>query len=65
MSHQSEAILESNLIRQLISLGYESVKIHDGDVFVSNLIAQLETFASVVAVYSSIPQVAPHRRVAK
>ncbi|MCX6322912.1 MAG: type I restriction endonuclease subunit R [Sphingobacteriales bacterium] len=42
--HQSEAILEANLIRQLIGLGYESVKIHDGDAFVSNLKTQLEAF---------------------
>ena len=42
MSHQSEAILEANLIKQLISLGYESVKIHDGDAFVTNLKAQLQ-----------------------
>ena len=41
---QSEAILESNLIKQLVSLGYESVKIHDGDAFVSNLKIQLEAF---------------------
>ncbi len=44
MSHQSEAILEANLIRQLIGLGYESVKIHDGDAFVANLKTQLEAF---------------------
>lgn len=44
MTTQSEAILESNLIKQLVALGYESVKIHDGDVFVSNLKTQLEKF---------------------
>ena len=44
MSHQSEAILEANLIRQLVSLGYESVKIHDGDAFISNLKTRLEAF---------------------
>ena len=44
MSHQSEAILETNLIKQLVSLGYEPVKIHDGDAFVSNLKIQLEAF---------------------
>jgi hypothetical protein len=27
MSHQSEAILEKNLVNQLIGLGYSSVKI--------------------------------------
>lgn len=46
MSHQSEAILESNLIKQLLGLGYESVKIHDGDTFISNLKSQLEKFNS-------------------
>lgn len=44
MSHQSEALLENDLIRQLISLGYDSVQIHDGDAFVSNLKTQLEAF---------------------
>ncbi len=44
MSHQSEAILENNLIKQLVGLGYESVKIHDGDAFISNLKKQLEAF---------------------
>lgn len=44
MSHQSEAILEANLIRQLNGLGYESVKIHDGDAFAANLKTQLEIF---------------------
>lgn len=44
MSHQSEAKLEADLIRQLIALGYESVKIYDGDAFVSNLKTQLEAF---------------------
>ncbi len=41
---QSEAILESNLIKQLIGLGYESVKIQDSNAFVSNLKTQLEAF---------------------
>ncbi|MEP7237877.1 MAG: type I restriction endonuclease subunit R [Ferruginibacter sp.] len=48
MSHQSEAILESNLIRQLIGLGYESVKIHDGAAFVTNLKTQLEAFNKTI-----------------
>jgi type I restriction enzyme R subunit len=37
MTTQPEAILENNLIEQLIRLGYVSVKIHDGVVLVSNL----------------------------
>ena len=44
MSSQSEAILEKNLINQLIGLGYSSVKIHDIDALVSNLKNQLEAF---------------------
>ena len=44
MSAQPEAILENNLIKQLIGLGYASVKIHDGEALVSNLKSQLEVF---------------------
>ena len=41
---QSEAILESNLIKQLNGLGYTSVKIADGDALLINLKTQLEVF---------------------
>ena len=41
---QSEAIIESNLIQQLTSLGYQFVAVHDGDVLLSNLKEQLESF---------------------
>ncbi len=41
---QSEAALENNLITQLNKLGYEFVKITDGDAFISNLKSQLELF---------------------
>ncbi|MDF2450428.1 MAG: deoxyribonuclease HsdR [Bacteroidota bacterium] len=44
MSLQSEAILENNLINQLIGLGYETVKIQDGDALLANLKTQLEKF---------------------
>lgn len=44
MSHQAEALLEHNLIQQLIGLGYTSVKVQDGDALVSNLKTQLEAF---------------------
>lgn len=44
MSHQSEATLENNLIKQLIGLNYTSVKIQDGDALVANLKNQLEVF---------------------
>ncbi len=47
MTTQSEAILENNLIKQLIGLGYESVKIHDGDALFANLKSQLEKFNKV------------------
>lgn len=44
MTTQSEAILENNLIKQLIGLGYEVAGIYDGDKLISNLKKQLETF---------------------
>jgi type I restriction enzyme R subunit len=44
MTVQSEAILENNLIKQLIGLGYESVQIHDAEAFLTNLKTQLEFF---------------------
>ena len=44
MTIQSEAILENNLIKQLIGLGYESVQIHDAEAFLTNLKIQLEVF---------------------
>jgi len=44
MSHQSEAVLENNLIKQLVGLGYESAKIEDASSLISNLKAQLEQF---------------------
>jgi type I restriction enzyme R subunit len=44
MATQAAAILECNLIQQLIDLAYASVKILDGDALVSNLKTQLEAF---------------------
>ena len=44
MTHQPEILLENNLIKQLVGLGYLSAKIHDGDDLVSNLKSQLESF---------------------
>ena len=35
MNHQSEAILENNLIKQLVQLGYSSTKVVDGAALVS------------------------------
>ncbi|RTY90612.1 type I restriction endonuclease subunit R [Flavobacterium sp. GT3R68] len=44
MSHQSEAVLENNLIKQLRGLDYTSVQIQDGVALVYNLKNQLELF---------------------
>ena len=44
MSHQSEALLENNLIKQLRGLEYTSVSIQDGEALLSNLQSQLELF---------------------
>ena len=44
MTTQPEAILENNLIKQLVGLGYSSTKVMDGDALVSNLQSQLEAF---------------------
>ena len=44
MSKQSEAILENNLIQQLVGLGYVATKVLDGAALVSNLQSQLEAF---------------------
>lgn len=42
MSTQSEAILEQNLLKQLVSLGYEKVLIRDETELLANLKSQLE-----------------------
>jgi type I restriction enzyme R subunit len=44
MSHQSEAQLENNLIKQLCGLAYSLVQIQDSNALVSNLKSQLELF---------------------
>lgn len=50
MSTQPEAILENNLIKQLMGLGYAAVKIHDGGALVSNLKSQLEALSAKIGV---------------
>lgn len=42
MPHQSEQTLENNLIKQLISLGYENIKVADEKELESNLKVQIE-----------------------
>ena len=44
MTKQPEAILEYNLIQQLVGLGYDAAKVLDGGALVSNLKVQLEAF---------------------
>ncbi len=41
---QSEALLEKNLIQQLVGMGFASVRIYDNETFLSNLKSQLESF---------------------
>jgi len=47
MTKQSEAILEKNLISQLVGMGYTSVVIPDGSALVANLQSQLEAFNDI------------------
>lgn len=47
MTKQSEAILEQNLINQLMGMGYVSVTIPDGSALVANLKSQLEVFNNI------------------
>lgn len=42
MTRQPEAILESSLIGQLVSLGYEKITLPNEDVVIDNLKVQLE-----------------------
>ncbi|PLX49794.1 MAG: hypothetical protein C0613_06360 [Desulfobulbaceae bacterium] len=44
MSHQPEAILEDNLVKQLGSLGYSQVEIRDEESLLANLRHQLGAF---------------------
>jgi type I restriction enzyme, R subunit len=44
MGHQSEAVIENNLLKQLVGLGYAAVTIADGSALVANLKRQLERF---------------------
>jgi type I restriction enzyme R subunit len=47
MTKQPEAILEANLIRQLVAKGYQQVAIPDGAALVNNLKIQLEVFNKI------------------
>jgi type I restriction enzyme R subunit len=44
IGHQSEAVLENNLIKQLRDLSYASVKIQDCEALVANLQSQISLF---------------------
>ncbi len=60
MTTQSEAILETNLINQLVGMGYESVKIQDGDALLVNLKSQLEKFNKVTLTSKEFDAVLNH-----
>ena len=44
MSYQSEAVLESNLVKQLQSQGYKKVQVNSEATVLANLKSQLEAF---------------------
>lgn len=48
MPIQSEAILENNLIKQLVKLNYERVKIHNEKSVLENLLGQLGKFNTTI-----------------
>jgi len=48
--HQSEQILEENLIKQLNTLGYTYVNIPDESALLSNLKTQLEKFNNITTI---------------
>lgn len=47
MTTQPEQVLENNLIKQLVGLGYEQVKVTDDAELVANLKVQLERLNQV------------------
>jgi type I restriction enzyme, R subunit len=57
---QSEAILEDNLIRQLVGLGYQSVRIADGSELLGNLKKQLESFNKITFTQKEFDAVLNH-----
>jgi len=60
MAHQSEQVLENNLITQLNNLGYSIVPIRDEASLLSNLKAQLETFNKLSLSESEFKRVLNH-----
>jgi type I restriction enzyme R subunit len=48
IGHQSEAVLENNLIKQLRDLSYASVKIQDCEALVANLQSQFSLFNETI-----------------
>lgn len=47
MTKQSKALLEQNLINQLVGLGYQSVQITDSNALFTNLKQQLQRFNNI------------------
>ena len=62
MATQSEAELENNFIKQLVSLGYESVDIHDEEALINNLRSQLEKHNKTTFTDAEFKQIMEHLR---
>ena len=60
MSRQNEAILENNLIKQLISLKYEKIDIKDDKDLETNLKSQLEKHNKTTISESEFKRVLNH-----
>ena len=60
MSRQSEAVLEDNLVKQLIKQGYEAVAIPDEDALLANFRTQLEKHNKVTLTDTEFSRVLNH-----
>ena len=60
MSHQSEAVLEDNLVKQLVTLGYERVEVDNEDKLLANLKVQLEKHNKTTITDKEFKQVLNH-----
>ena len=60
MSHQSEAVLEDNLIKQLVSLNYEKVLVDDETKLLANLKSQLEKHNKITLTDKEFKRVVNH-----
>lgn len=60
MSTQSEAILENKLMKQLVDIGYESIKIDNEDQLKENLKSQIEKFNKINLADSEFDKILTH-----